>query len=112
MSRARRSRGGDWRKNQYPGVVRSRDSRTRRLAYEPLEDRRMLSGYFDEIRDLVAAPGAGGAMGAITQGLSTVNSLAKLPLINKPLQQIGEVTAALESFRDDLYNAVQFVGSI
>jgi hypothetical protein len=80
------------------------------LGFEPLEDRRMLSGYFDNIRDLVAAPGTGSAIGAITQGLTTINSLTKLPLINKPVQQISQLTGALASFRGNLYSALNSLG--
>ena len=65
-----------------------------RLGYETLEDRRLLAGYFDNIANEVA--GSGGAINDITTALHGLTSGATLPLINKPLQEIGPISAALD----------------
>ncbi len=76
-----------------------------RQTFEKLESRRMLAGYFDQIADDVSGPG--GAMSTITSGLRAVSSLANLPLINKPLSQVSQLTDSLTTFQSSLDNTLR-----
>jgi hypothetical protein len=80
---------------------------SRRLGFQALEDRRLLTaaGYFDQIADDVSGPH--GAMSVITSGLQAVDSITRLPLINQPISQIGELTGALTSFQSNLDSALR-----
>src|SRR5947209_508072 len=77
-----------------------RPSQWYRPGLEPLEDRTLLTGYFNQIADTVTGPA--GAMANITHGLHAIDSLTRLPLINMPINQIGQITNSLEVFRLDL----------
>ncbi len=77
----------------------------RRSLFERLEDRRMLTGYFHDIAESIA--GANGAMSVITSGLKDIDSLTRLPLINKPTKDvIPQITDTLDTFQSDLYHAL------
>ena len=81
-------------------IAKSRSAFFRRSLFESLEDRRMLTGYFDTIADKVTGPA--GIMASITHGLHTIDAVTRLPIINTPINQITQVTDSLESFRTDL----------
>ena len=69
--------------------------------FEQFECRRVLdAGYFEDIADDVSGPSS--ALSTITSGLHAVGSLAKLPLINKPLSQISQLTEDLTRFQNKL----------
>lgn len=75
--------------------------RNRELIFQQLEERRVLAGFFDEVATKVD-----GALGSVTTGLRGVESLARLPLINKNIKEISQVTDSLESFRTQLRDTV------
>ncbi len=80
----------------------------RRSLFERLEDRRMLTGFFNTIADDISAPG--GAMSTIELALQGVDTLTRLPLINKPISQIGQLTDAFSSFQDKLDSTLRLLG--
>ena len=76
----------------------------RRPNLEVLEDRRLLAVDFAQIANRVAGPT--GAMANITTGLRALDSLSRLPLINKPIEELTQVTNSLEDFRSQLFNTL------
>src|SRR5262245_56144846 len=87
----------------YSSARRAR--RSFRPLLEQLEGRHMLSGYFDEIADEVSGPS--GAMSKVTTGLRALSSFASLPLLNKPLGQVPQLTDSLASFQSSLDTALR-----
>ena len=68
---------------------------------------RLLAGdtnYFHTLADQIA--GSSSALGTISAGMQNVDALASLPLINKPLSQVTQVTDTFNTFRTDLYNTI------
>ena len=43
-------------------------------------------------------------MRSITSALETIDSATRLPLINKPIDQIGDLTASLKKFQKELHD--------
>src|SRR6478609_6630447 len=76
----------------------------RRSLFEQLEGRRMLTGYFNQLATEIA--GDQGALHDISSGLNALSSVARLPLINKGVGQIGELADTVETFRSDLYSTL------
>ncbi len=76
----------------------------RRSLYEQLEDRRMLTGFFNQIAEAVA--GNSSAIGEIDTALHAVDTLASLPLLNKPLSQVTAVTEAFDKVQSSLYSTL------
>jgi hypothetical protein len=75
---------------------------SRRACWEELEDRRMLTGYFDDIAKEVA--GDSSVLSLISSGLGKVDSLTHLPMIEKSIGTIPQLSKPVEDFRIDLYN--------
>ena len=83
---------------------------SRRSAFETLEDRRMLTGYFDTIATAIAGPQDLpqnlSALMIIEKGLKGVESVAHLPMIEKSIGDIGELSNTVEDFRKELYSTL------
>ncbi len=83
-------------------------SLTRPLQIEGLEFRRLLTTNYNEIAEQVAGPS--GAIANVSSGLKLINSVAQLPLINKKLTEIQELTTSLDDFRAKLYTRLTTLG--
>ena len=83
---------------------------SRRSAFETLEDRRMLTGYFDTIATAIAGPQDVpqnlSALMIIEKGLKGVESVAHLPMIEKSIGDIGELSNTVKDFREELYSTL------
>jgi hypothetical protein len=71
-----------------------------RPGLEPLEDRTLLTGYFNQIADTVT--GDTGALANITHALQGLNAVVELPILNKKLTDLQDITNSLDSFRQNL----------
>jgi hypothetical protein len=81
-------------------------ARLRAAAFETLESRQYFSGYFDNIAESVA--GNTGALAAIRDSMRNVGSVAqRLPLINKSVSSISQITDSLESVRTNMYDTLK-----
>lgn len=83
-------------------VVRNRN---RHLIFQQLEERRVLAGYFNEIADEISGPS--GVLAKASQGLDAISSVAKLPLINKKLEEVDKFNDSLNRFRTQLDTALR-----
>ncbi len=93
-------------------MVRRARSRKRReclrraWAVELLEGRRLLAVDFHQIATKVDS-----GVGGVKSSLEAIDSLAQLPLINKPIDQISQITTSLDKFQKNLRDAVDGLSS-
>ncbi len=84
--------------------------RNRQLIVQQLEERRVLAGYFDQIADEISGPS--GVLTQVSSAVDTISSVAKLPLINKKLDQVDEFKESLDDFRTSLDSKLRDPGLI
>ncbi len=75
---------------------------SRRSVFQSLEERFVLDGYFSTLATDIAGNGTGSVLSTITSSLEAINSITRLPIINKPISQISQLTDAFETFQTNL----------
>ena len=72
----------------------------RQLAFQQLDPRRVLAGYYDQIADQISGPSS--PLAKVSRSLDAITSVAKLPIIGTKLEDINQFNKSLDDFRTSL----------